>query len=663
MLHSTPARLRLLQVEDSEDDADLIRFELERVGFVLDARRVDSEAAFIDALETDKWDVVISDFHMPAFDGLRAYTIYRARGFDSPFIFVSGALGETLALEAMRAGVRDFVPKGNLARLPLVVRRELEAAEAARRHRHASMSAERERLRLAAAVEATGAGIFEHAVPVEDELFISNRCLEILGESALPLEAPGDTVARLLAWVHPEDLGRVESRYLDVLQGRSGRFEVACRIRRHDGSWAHITSYAKALQGADGKTNRIVGAVLDDSPRSMLENQLRQAQKMEAIGQLAGGIAHDFNNILTAILGFAQLGSRRVDADHPARPDFDHIMRAGRRAEKLTAQLLAFSRRREVQPRTVDLNVTIEEVRPMLETLIGEDVEFRVITDPELWPATIDPSALEQVIVNLAVNARDAMPEGGTLTIETRNVTVPKARDVDSDSCPRAGEHATLSVSDTGTGMDPETQARIFEPFFTTKQVGKGTGLGLSTCYGIVRQAGGQLNVESRLGVGTRFTVYLARADQPAHDRPAHVEGPDSLHGTETVLVAEDDPQVRELVVYTLRTHGYQVLEADGPEAAMTLAAALDTPADLLISDVIMPGCSGPRLAEGLRQHWPGLRVLYMSGYTANAIAERGGLPATTRILHKPFAAVGLLSEVRRALDDVPAGTTRSPPP
>jgi two-component system cell cycle sensor histidine kinase/response regulator CckA len=645
------SRLRILQVEDSDDDAELVRLELESAGVLAGWHRVQTEEEFVAALDDGEWDVVISDFQMPAFDGLRAFALFRARGLDSPFIFVSGALPEDIAIEAMRAGVRDFVPKDKLARLPICVARELEAVAGTRRLLAAQQHAREEQRRLAAAVEASRAGIFEHTVPFESELFASDRCFEMLGYPRDEVPGPDELPVWLAARVHPDDLGAAREGYTHLLDGRDARFVVDARVRHRSGSWLHVTAFVKALTGRDARVERVVGVVLDESPRRMLEERLRQSQKMEAIGQLAGGVAHDFNNLLTAISGFAQFAVRRLGDDHPARPDIDHVVRAAKRAERLTGQLLAFSRRKEVQPRAVDLNTAVSELEPMLRTLIGEDVEIRLCLADDLWPATIDPTAVDQVVVNLAVNARDAMPDGGCITIETSNATLDESYGLNHGARVPPGEYTLLVVSDTGIGMPPEILERIFEPFFTTKATGKGTGLGLSTCYGIVKQAGGYLWAYSEPGLGTTFKVYLPRADRPAV-QPAPPLELRTISGTETVLVAEDDAQVRELVVQTLRGQGYRVLEAASGEDAMTIAAHRGDEIDLLLSDVIMTDCSGPRIAEQLVIAWPRMRVLFMSGYTANVMAERGLLTASAKILRKPFMPADLLREVRQVLGE-----------
>jgi signal transduction histidine kinase/CheY-like chemotaxis protein len=381
-----------------------------------------------------------------------------------------------------------------------------------------------------------------------------------------------------------------------------------------------------------------------------LEEQLRQAHKMEAVGQLAGGVAHDFNNLLTAIIGSTELLLRSIPPEDSRRLDVLEISRAAHRAATLTRQLLAFSRKQVLQPRIVDLNHVVTELSAMLRRVLGEHVELRLQLERELGRVRADPGQVEQVLTNLALNARDAMPSGGTLTIRTANVDAADVPVSSPDSSPPPGPLVELSVSDDGVGMDERTQARLFEPFFTTKELGRGTGLGLATVYGIVRQSGGHIRVNTRLHHGSTFTIYLPRAEgllEPGMETQSSTE---LSHGSGTILVVEDEDTVRHLACRVLRAHGYRVLEASDPAAALRIMGDQEQPIDLLVTDIVMPGMSGPALAERLVAESPQLKVLYITGYAEEAIQRQGAFPAGGALLEKPFTAHQLASHVRQAL-------------
>ncbi|HEY6158645.1 MAG TPA: response regulator [Gemmatimonadales bacterium] len=390
--------------------------------------------------------------------------------------------------------------------------------------------------------------------------------------------------------------------------------------------------------------------VRDISERHLLESQLRQAQKMEAVGRLAGGIAHDFNNLLTAVLGSVDLVLDELGPEAPARGDVEEIRKAALRAGELTRQLLAFSRQQVLAPQVLDLNALVANMGKLLRRLIGEDVELRTALAPDLGAVKADPGQMEQVIANLVVNARDAMPAGGRLTVETANAELDKDY-ADQHFPAPPGSYVLLAVSDTGTGMDPETKGRIFEPFFTTKEKGKGTGLGLATVYGVVKQSGGYIWVYSEPGQGTAFKIYLPRvreAPGPARPGPAPAA---PLRGSETLLLVEDDEMVRHLVSRMLKSRGYTVLAAsDGTHALRQLESHRGA-IDLLITDVVMPGMSGREVAQRVAALQPQAKVLYLSGYTDDAIVRHGMLEPGIAFLQKPFSADVLARKVREVLD------------
>jgi nitrogen-specific signal transduction histidine kinase len=379
-----------------------------------------------------------------------------------------------------------------------------------------------------------------------------------------------------------------------------------------------------------------------------LEQQFRQSQKMEAVGRLAGGVAHDFNNLLTVINGSSALLLDRLPAEDPQRMLVEETLKAGERGADLTKQLLAFSRQQVLKLEVLDLNAALRAITKLIERLIGEDITLTVTLDPELWPIHADRVQIDQVLMNLAVNARDAMPEGGQVTVETRNVVVtPETRVPHPVFAP--GEYVHLAVRDSGSGMDQETLTHIFEPFFTTKQEGHGTGLGLATVYGIVKQSRGFIFVDSAQGQGATFNLYFPRMEPQAAATPAASATP-STTGSERVLVVEDQGSVRQLIVQALKSYGYDVFEAANGEDALRLAATLSEPVQALVTDVIMPQIAGPVIAERLRAYWPGLRVLFVSGYTERFKPTFLNLPSTL-FIRKPFLPAELAAHLRNLLD------------
>ena len=432
-----------------------------------------------------------------------------------------------------------------------------------------------------------------------------------------------------------------------LLSGEGVRGEIVNRAR--DGRLVTVQMSANAVLDSDGKRVGYVAVQHDVTERKLLEQQFRQAQKMEAVGQLAGGVAHDFNNLLTAILGYAELLAEKLQGRPREAEDLDEIRKAGERAASLTRQLLAFSRQQVFERKVLDLNRLIAEIEKMLRRLIGEDVDLVTALDPALAYVWADAGQLEQVVMNLAVNARDAMPRGGRLTIETSNVDLDEAY-ARLHIPIRPGRYVMIAVSDTGVGMDAATRSRIFEPFFTTKERGKGTGLGLATVYGIVKQSGGYIWAYSEPGKGTTFKIYLPPADQSLLPEEDRVEETLSVRGTETVLLVEDEESVRTLSRAILENHGYRVLEAAGAQEAIETVREYQQPIHLLLTDVIMPSMGGPDLASRIQTLRPGLKVLFMSGYTDETVFRHGHLEQGCLFLQKPFTPAALARKLREAL-------------
>jgi two-component system, cell cycle sensor histidine kinase and response regulator CckA len=430
-----------------------------------------------------------------------------------------------------------------------------------------------------------------------------------------------------------------------ALNGESVTFHVEWA----DGSYA---CHAEPLRDGNGVVVGVINMALDITDRKQLEAQLRQAQKMEAVGRLAGGIAHDFNNLLMVIQGYTELLLDRLGGEHPLRRNAEHIHDASQRAAGLTRQLLAFSRKQMLDPQVLSIQEVVTDMEKILRRLIGEDIELVTTNAPELWCVRADRSQVEQVILNLAVNSRDAMPSGGKLTIETANVELDSS--YSRHAVVEPGEYVLLAVSDTGTGMDPATQAHVFEPFFTTKEKGKGTGLGLATVYGIVKQSGGYIWVYSEAGKGATFKVYLPRVKGEDLRAAKKSESNAPKRGCETILLVEDEKGVRELAREYLIQEGYEVLEAQNADDALKLARSHAGKIQLLFTDVVMAGMSGRQLAEEMQKLRPGIRVLYMSGYTDEAIVHHGLLGRGMVLLQKPFTLNSLTLKIRETLDRVP---------
>jgi PAS domain S-box-containing protein len=515
----------------------------------------------------------------------------------------------------------------------------------------AALRASEERLRQA--IRVTQIGIFDHD-QVTDTIYWSPRQREHYGFG------PGETVTleAFIACVHPDDRARIgEAVQRAHRPGGDGLFDVDHRIIRRDGTERWLQTRSQTFfegQGEACRPVRTVGAVLDiterlraDAERDRLQAQLGQAQKMESIGQLAGGVAHDFNNMLAVILGTVELVKGRQSRDPELASDLDDIERAALSARDVTRQLLAFSRRQVISPRPLQLNELLATTQKTMARLIGENVPLEFRPGPGLWPVLMDASQVEQIMMNLAANARDAMPEGGVLTVETSNARVDQAYCLQNPGF-RPGDYVVLAISDTGVGMDAATRERIFEPFFTTKGFGRGTGLGLATVFGIVTQNAGMIHVYSEPGKGSTFRVYLPRftAEGTAPESPQ--EAPATLRGT--VLLVEDDEMVRRVTAGMLESLGLEVLAAATWREALAFVGRADAPIDLLLTDVVMPGMSGKVLSDRIAALRPGLPVVFMSGYTPDVVIHHGVLEQGLRLIQKPFSRGDLARAVQDAL-------------
>lgn len=515
-------------------------------------------------------------------------------------------------------------------------RRAMEASAAGSKNQEAVLEEQRHHLVLEASLDVIwewdiAANRYRHAGPLRQVL-------------ATPPEGDEPAFVETVERTHPDERNHIE-HCLRELGEKGTPLGERFRLKRFNGSWASVEIRGKLIRDLEGKPFRAIGSLRDVSEQVRLQEQLQQAQKIENVGRLAGGIAHDFNNVLTGIIGNIELALSRGPLDPKLQRNLDQMRKGADRAANLTRQLLAFARKQVADPRVVNLNDLIHGMEKLVR--LREDIEVRNLLAPALGAVHIDPNQFEQVMMNMIVNARDAMPNGGTLTIETRNVS----RETDSyDAEFPAGEYVATIVKDTGTGMPAEVKAHLFEPFFTTKELGKGTGLGLATCWGIVKQNRGHIVVKSAPGQGTAFEVYLPRvAEKPETVPDAPKIAPSVPTGTETVLLVEDDPLVRQIVSTQLNALGYKVVEASTPDAAIVLARDTKNPIQLLLTDMVMPGMKGHALTKVLREARPRLPAIIMSGYSEESIPV--SVEGQCLFLPKPFTILELAQKLRAALD------------
>jgi len=639
--------VHILVVEDSQEDFELLAHELRRAGIVGELKRIDTEEELDEALAGNALDLVLSDFRLKGFDGLAVLERVRTRAPDLPVVVVTGSIDEETAVACMRAGAADYVLKERLSRLAPRVEAVLEA----RRLRLEVRAAERERQEASARfrelVEQVDDVIFE-TVRGGGIAYISPAIETIAGW------APHEMIGRnLVEFVLEEDRERlVEYMGAAVAAEKAPPSEFRIRTRQGEVRWMRGSARPivrdEALVGFRGVLYDVTGLKAGEERLLRAQEQLLQAQKMEAIGRLAGGVAHDFNNVLGVILGNAEMLVGKVTDDESALC-LREILDAARNAAAVTRQLLVISRRQLLQSQVVDVGIEIAGLERMLRRMVGEDVEVVLELAPPAGSVLVDPTQLQQVLLNLAINARDAMPRGGLLTVRAaqRTLDAGAARVLEVE----AGDFVEISVRDTGSGIAPEIRDRIFEPFFSTKEAAQGTGLGLATVYGIVRQSGGAVEVESEPGRGTIFRILLPRQSGPPEEpvSGAQVARPASRGGREAILLVEDEPALRELLRRTLTRAGYEVLAAGDADQAEALVAGREI--DLVLTDLVLPGRDGRQLADTLKAARPGLKVLFASGYAADVLGDLLRGTAQIDLLTKPFSGRVLLERVRGALD------------
>jgi hypothetical protein len=645
--------LRLLQIEDSESDAGIILRLLMQAGYEIFSQRVEDAEGLRHALEDPTWDVIVADYHLPGFDAPGALRILQECGHDIPCIVVSGKMGEDTAVEMMKSGAHDYLTKNDLTRLVPAVERELAEAAARRESKQAQDELRRSEERLALAVDATQLGTFDF-YPQIGKLIWSKFARQHFGLSS-DVEVSYDTFQRAL---HPADRDRATQALQNALRYENGG-DYADEYRTlgiEDGQERWLSSRGRVFFDAQSQPVRVVGVILNVTERKRLEQQLLQSQKLESIGRLAGSIAHDFNNLLTIINGYAHLVLADMGPQDALRDSMEELSKAAMQAAGLTRQLVSFSRRQVAEPKTIVVNDFVKDYENMLRRLLGENIELVLTLDPHAGAFRADPGQIGQVLMNLAVNAKDAMPDGGKLVIETSSMMV-------DDHFARThlyvspGQYVVLAVTDTGTGMSAEVKSHLFEPFYTTKEQGKGTGLGLSTVYGIVvNQSAGSIGVSSEPGRGTTFKLFFPYFGlEIAPGSGVSIERISSRG--ETLLLVEDEAGVRKYAREILERYGYIILEASNGLEALSVAQNHLGPIHLLLTDIIMPTMGGMELAEKFSVEFPSIPVLFMSGYTDQIMRHWNALSA---YIQKPFTLPDLLTQVRDLLDRTAPSPSRT---
>jgi two-component system cell cycle sensor histidine kinase/response regulator CckA len=618
--------IRVLLVEDNPGDVRLFLELLRETGAGhVKLEHVDRLCTALDRLSNQAFDVVLLDLSLPDAHGLDTLVRAHAHAPSVPIVVLTGLDDQALAVKAVRAGAQDYLVKGRVDG-DLLVRSMRYATERARALEALERREEHYRSLIENSLDLISIlnldGTIRYASPSHERI-LGYGLEELVGQNAL-------------SFTHADDLENVKAAFARA----DGSASVQSRFRHKDGSWRVLESFGRNLSHLAGVNGLVVNS-RDVTDRMRLEEQLHHSQRLEAVGRLAGGVAHDFNNLLMIITGYSQILLDTMHAGDPARGDLEQVVKAAERATDLTRQLLAFSRRQMVKPAMLNLNALVQDMDRMLRRVMGEDVELVTILAPGLKTIQADPGQLEQVILNVAVNARDAMPNGGRLTLETANVQVTEELEWTQMALP-PGHYVTLSISDTGFGMDAQILSRVFEPFFTTKE--DGTGLGLSTSYGIIKQSGGEIRADSKLGDGTSFSIYLPTVEQPPDELEVALESP-LLRGTETILLVEDEEGVRRVLETMLKRHGYQVLSSSSSADALALGARHTGEIHLLITDVVMPGMSGRRMAEHMLTQRPEMRVLFVSGYGEPLEAQ-----TNTAFLQKPFKTEDLALKIREVL-------------
>jgi two-component system cell cycle sensor histidine kinase/response regulator CckA len=637
------APLRILHLEDNLNDAALVQATLEGEGIGCAITRVQTRADFVAALEGGSIDLIIADFSLPTFDGLAALEITRKQCPEIPFILVSGTLGEETAVAAMRSGAADYLLKDRLTRLGQAVSHALEQSALRKERESADEAMQQSEHKYRHLFESLSEAAF--LIDAKSRRILdANLCAEkLLGRTRT--EILGMNEAKLFPSNEAGDYcGKLASA---GMRGK-GQLDEA-EVQSKDGTTIPVRVSLSPIQlyGRD----LVLALMADVTERRQLEEQFIQSQKMEVVGHLAGGVAHDFNNILSVIFGYADLMMQKLRPDDPLYKYAEEVRYAGDRAAALTRQLLVFSRKEALQPAVLDPNQLIKGLDKMLRRLINENVELTIELGEQIGRINADSGYFGQVLMNLVVNARDALPNGGRISIKTSNISLDENY-AQKHPGVTPGEYVALSVTDTGMGMTEEVKAQLFKPFFTTKPKDKGTGLGLATCQTIVSHSGGHIGVESEAGNGATFRIYFPQVDQPLVVPTGLANEGALAGGTETLLLVEDDPSLRNLALGVLQAHGYEVLRAiDGRDGLNLAFEHNGSPIRLVITDVVMPQMGGKVMADWLKTTLPEVKVLFTSGYTDDAIAHHGVLAPGAAFLPKPYTPTALATKVREMID------------
>jgi two-component system, cell cycle sensor histidine kinase and response regulator CckA len=634
--------LRLLHVEHESADLELCHRALQKSGLAFEVETATTPEELAQKLRDHPFDVVLSDYRLPGWTGMEALARIKESGHDLPVILVTGTLGEELAVQCIREGITDYVLKDQLARLPVAIQRAQEEKQSREAERRAVKALRDSEARYRGLVENATYGIYW--VTLAGELLDANPALvQMLGysnvEEFLGLRNSSHLFRDLVA------RQKLLERYL-----AEGHIDAVVEWKQKDGKLISVRLNGRRARDSVKNSDCLEVIVENITERVGLEKQLAQAQKFEAIGQLAGGITHDFNNMIGAIIGWADLGMEETESSSRLHRHFQKMRQQADRAAALTRQLLAFARRKILEPRNIDLNQTSTETLSLLEKVIGSNIAVKRNFSRDLAVVCADPSQVEQILMNLCINARDAMPNGGSLIIETRNATIDDGYCA-SHPFAHPGEYAMLAVTDSGTGMDAATLDRIFEPFFTTKGHGKGTGLGLATVYGIVRQHGGFIHVYSEVNVGTTFHVYLPVSAQPVKSAERPVDSKPVQGGKEVILIAEDHEGLREIARESLSNLGYRIILATDGEQAVTEFLAHRNEIDLLLMDVVLPKLAGPEAYARIRESGADVPVIFATGYSADIALLERARSQSLPMLQKPYSPRDLARKVRDTLD------------